>query len=191
MNAFRKSARLGGLFGLLTLCLALWSTASAQEGVDGALTVTAANTVLNQYATLAANVGAGATSFSVTSVADLTSTANGALAAGDLVMLYQAQGATINATDTASFGAVTDLGSAGRYEVITVGSVSGNTITLDASCGGLDFAYATTGNTQVVRIPQYTTLTVNSGASVTVKPRCGTSYRPTKGRNLIRASTAK
>ena len=175
MNALNRFQLGKWLFGVFAVALAC-SSAFAQEGVDGPLTVTAANTVLNQYATLAANAAVGATSFSVTSIADLSSTANGALAAGDLVMLYQAQGATINTADSSSFGAVTDLGSAGRYEVITVGSVSGNTITLDASCGGLDFSYATTGNTQVVRIPQYTTLTVNSGASVT-----GTAWNGVRG----------
>ena len=167
MNALRNPIRLGrGLFGLLTFSLVLATTALAQEGVDGALTVTAANTVLNRYATLGANATLGATSFTVTAIADLSDPTYGALAAGDLVMIYQAQGATVDATNTVNFGTVTDLGSAGRYEVVTVGSVSGNTITLDASCGGLDFSYATSGNTQVVRIPQFTTLTVNTGASV-------------------------
>ena len=164
MNRSRKLFR-ALLGGLLALGFYLSCYAAAQEGKNGALTVTAANTVLNQYAVLGANVSAGATSFSVTNIADLSSSF-GALAAGDLVMLYQAQGATIDTTDTASYGAVTNLNSAGRYEVVTVGSVSGNTITVDASCVSLKYSYATSGNAQVIRIPQFTTLTVNSGASV-------------------------
>lgn len=151
---------------LFCLGFSVFSAADAQEGTDGALTVTAANTVLNQYAVLGANAAAGTTSFSVTNITDLSSGAYGALARGDLVMLYQPQGATINTADNAGFGAVTNLNSAGRYEVVTVGSVSGNTITLDASCGALRYSYATAGNAQVVRIPQFTTLTISSGASV-------------------------
>ena len=158
MNSFKR-------FYYALICLLLLGYAAAQEGKNGALTVTAANTVLNQYAVLGANANAGATTFNVTSIADLTSSF-GALAAGDLVMLYQAQGATIDVTDSASYGAVTNLGNAGRYEVVTVGSVSGNTITIDASCAALKYSYATAGNAQVIRIPQFTTLTVNSGASI-------------------------
>jgi hypothetical protein len=41
------------------------------QGVDGALTVNAANTVLNQYAVLSANAAAGASTVSVTNIAHL------------------------------------------------------------------------------------------------------------------------
>ena len=35
-------------------------------------------------------------------------------------MVYQAQGATISSVDTAAYGAVTSLGNAGRYEMVSV-----------------------------------------------------------------------
>jgi hypothetical protein len=136
------------------------------QGVDGALTVNAANTVLNQYAVLATDAAAGASSISVTNVADLTSPAHGALAAGDVVLILQAQGATIDQTDSAAYGTVSNLGNAGRYELVSVTGVQGNTIQLSTACGGLAHSYSAAGGAQVVRVPQYTTLTVANGASV-------------------------
>ncbi|RYY51911.1 MAG: hypothetical protein EOO09_22650, partial [Chitinophagaceae bacterium] len=153
---------------------------SAQAGKDGALTVTAANTVLSRYTQPTANIAAGATGITVTSIADLNRDginylptgyvtnsagfASDALSAGDLLMIYQAQGAVIDISNTISYGAVTALNGAGTYELARVASVNGNTITL--SCATKQ-AYTLAGHVQVVRVPQYTTLTVNTGASVT------------------------
>ncbi len=138
-------------------------------GQSGVLNVTAANTVVNQYGVLAANVAAGATSITVTTIADFPSGGpfTTALAAGDLLMLYQPQGATIDATDTATYGNVTMLGGAGTYELVHVTSVAGTTINLETSCSGLRFAYTTAGATQVIRVPQATTLTVSGAGSLT------------------------
>ena len=120
-------------------------------------TVAAANTVVNQYAVLAANAAAGATSITVTNIADLPS-----LTAGDLVMIYQAQGATIDSTDTANYETVTALNNAGRYELVGVTGIAANTLTLESTCGGLRYSYTVAGKVQVIRVPQYTTLTVNA-----------------------------
>src|SRR5512147_1133114 len=99
------------LAGLLALGPAL--LLAATPGKDGARTVTALGTVVNEYAVLAADVAAGATAVTVTSIADLPS-----LTAGDLVMLYQAQGASIDTTDTVSYGTVSSLSGAGNYELV-------------------------------------------------------------------------
>ncbi|MBK8254220.1 MAG: hypothetical protein IPK82_16325 [Polyangiaceae bacterium] len=139
----------------------------AVAGQDGAVTVTAANTILNQYAVLAADAAVGATSLSVTNISDLNSATFGPLGAGDMIMVVQMQGATIDVTNTAQYGNVTALGNAGRYELVGVTSVQGNTINLDTSCAGLKFGYTAAGRTQVVRVPQVTTLTVNAAASIT------------------------
>ena len=159
--------RLARRFACALLLLA--SLAHAQEGKDGVLTVSAPNTVLNRYAALGADATAGATSFVVSDVAALDDATYGPLEPGDLVMLYQAQGASIDTSDTQSYGAVTNLNNAGRYEFVTVGSVNRatNTLTLAASCGGLKFSYNVLGKAQAVRVPQFAGLTVNSGASVT------------------------
>lgn len=143
------------------------SAAQALLGQDGALTVNAPSTVLNQYAVLGANAAAGATSITVTNINDLNSAQFGPLAPGDLILLVQMQGATIDTSNTAQYGAVTNLGDAGRYEIIGVAGTQGNTIQLDTSCSGLKFAYSTAGNVQVVRVPQLTSLTVTAAGSIT------------------------
>lgn len=151
----------------------------AQAEKDGALTITAANTVLCRYAQPTADIAAGATAITVGSIANLNRDgipylpagfvtnaagfASNALSAGDLLMIYQAQGATIDNSNTITYGAVTALNAAGTYELARVASVSGNTITL--SCATKQ-AYSFAGHVQVIRIPQYSTLTVASTGSV-------------------------
>ena len=127
-------------------------------GKDGARTVTAANTVLNTYTTLSAPASAGATTLTLASTAGITG--------GDVLLVYQAQGASISGTNSSAFGAVTNLGSAGRYEFVSVGTVSGNTVTLGVGCDTTPLQFAYASGAQVVRVPQYTSLQVNAGASV-------------------------
>ena len=132
----------------------------ALVGKDGAVTVTDPNTVVNEYAALAADAAVNDPSVTV-ATGGLPS-----LAAGDLVLIIQMAGATINEpTDPndASYGSVTALGSAGNYELAGVASVSGTTITLGCH---LQKAYTVAGKSQVIRVPQYSTLTINGGASI-------------------------
>ena len=131
-------------------------------GKDGPHTVTAAGTVLNQYAVLAAPVTTGETSLSVTDINHLNQPQP--LATGDLLLVIQMQGATIQVSQDANFGQVQDYGQAGRYEYIFVSRVSGNTIELSSA---LSFDYSVAGHTQVIRVPQYTRLDLQAGASVT------------------------
>jgi len=135
-------------------------------GTDGPLTVSTVNRVLNSYSALTASAPAGATSLTVNALTDLDSVDFGPLAAGDLLLVVQAQGATIDQTDTTSYGAVTALNGAGLYELVTVTGVTApNGIQL--GCSGLVNAYDAAAHTQVVRVPQLTSLTVSAGASVT------------------------
>lgn len=138
-------------------------------GNDGAFTVNGV-VQLNEYTALTANAAAGATTLQVADVTQLDSVTFGPLAAGDLVMIYQAQGATIDATDTANYGNVTALNGAGLHEMVEVSSIAGNTITIGSGCTGLKNGYSASGRTQVVRIPQFTTLTVSMTGTVTALP---------------------
>ena len=139
---------------------------AAIAGVDGNPTISAANTVVNQYTRLAANAAQNATSITVTSVAAL-SAGSDALATGDLVMVVQMQGATINtALDNTTWGSVTAVNGAGLYELVEVSSVNAGTNTITLSCA-LKNAYSATGATQVIRVPQYGTLTIAAMGSVT------------------------
>ena len=132
------------------------------SGKDGELTVSSAGTVLNQYSALHADATAGSLVIQVDDVADLQ--AGAALGANDLVMVMQMQGASMQIANDTSYGRVTDYGSAGKYEFAYVRSVAGNAITL--SCG-LQNDYYITGHVQVIRVPQYSNLTIEAGDSVT------------------------
>lgn len=140
-------------------------------GEDGALTVSTQNTVLNAYSALAADAAAGATSLVITSAGQLDLPAPmGPLDAGDLLLVIQMQGAVIDTSDSISFGAVTDMASAGRYELVVAGASNGTTIDIAGGCGGLQYDYSAAGGAQVVRIPMFDTLTVDGFGSVVAMP---------------------
>ncbi|MFM7022505.1 MAG: beta strand repeat-containing protein, partial [Flavobacteriales bacterium] len=138
------------------------SNSFAQAGKDGPLTVAAAGTIVNAYDALAADVAIGATTITATNIANLNSPA--ALAQGDLIMIIQMQGATINTTNTAAYGDVTAYNNAGNYEFAYVCGVAGNVISI---ASGTSRAYTAAGKAQIIRVPQYTNLTVNAGATIT------------------------
>lgn len=125
-------------------------------GRDGAKTISGSETI-NTYTRLTNSPGIGATQLRVSSYAGF--------AAGDLILIYQAQGATLDwATNSASYGSVTNYNNAGRYEFHEIASLqSPNRINLTS---GLQYAYTSGGAAQVVRIPQYTTLNVPAGTSI-------------------------
>ncbi len=162
----RAHVRIGGALLAATVCAGL--AFAETPGKDGDVTISTAVTV-NQYAALSTSASIGAPSVSVTSLA-----ANlPALAPGDLILIYQAQGATISTADTAAYGAITALNNAGRWEYQTVASISTNTITLanyGGGCTGLKNSYDATGRTQVIRVPQYRDLSITSGGSISALP---------------------
>lgn len=157
---YRDALRMGTMTALATaLCGAMAMPAQARvPGKDGALTVGVANTIVNSYTTLSAGAAAGATTLSVASAAGIT--------VGDVLLVYQAQGATISNANASTYGAVTALGNAGRYEYVSVAAVSGTTITLGSACDTTPLRFSYSSGAQVVRVPQYSTLTVNAGASI-------------------------
>jgi uncharacterized repeat protein (TIGR01451 family) len=159
-------------FAVLLAVFAMQGVARAgTPGIDGAKTISAANTVVNGYSALT-QATAGSTTITVANISALSPSGLTPLEAGSVVMLYQANGATIDDTDTATYGNVTNYNNAGYYEFTTVGSVSGSTITINSSCGPLAHTYTTSGGSEaeIIRVPQYTNLTINSGASITATP---------------------
>ena len=160
VTKYRDALRMGTMTALATaLCGAMAMPAQARvPGKDGALTVGVANTIVNSYTTLSAGAAAGATTLSVASAAGIT--------VGDVLLVYQAQGATIGTGNTSAYGAVTALGNAGRYEYVSVAAVSGTTITLGTACDTTPLRFSYNSGAQVVRVPQYSSLTVNGGASI-------------------------
>ena len=130
-------------------------------GKDGAKTVTGTE-ILNRYANLASDASAGSPTVTVTNIATLLP-----LTAGDLLMMYQAQGATIfggvNSSDP-TYGSVGAYNNSGNYEFVGVQSIAGNTITLTAN---LKQSYTAAGRVQVIRVPQYSSLTIAAGGVLT------------------------
>ncbi|MFC1754635.1 FG-GAP-like repeat-containing protein [Thermoproteota archaeon] len=123
----------------------------AGDSSDGELNVTSVNTIVNSYAYLTGNEGTGQTVLTVNS--------GTAFEEEDYILIYQTQ----------SGGG----GTAGTYEFATVESKLGNDLTLteplNKSFYSGTFNAVTSTSTQVVRIPQYTTVTVNPGASIVAK----------------------
>jgi len=160
----RAVLALGGCLILVIAALLAAPLAAETPGKDGDATIIGTQTV-NEYGRVSGSPSAGSTSISVISLAaNLPS-----LEAGDLIMIYQAQGASITNANNASYGTITSLNSAGRYEFQTVRSISGNTITLEtygSACAGLTYSYEAGGEPQVIRVPQYRNLTVAGGARI-------------------------
>ena len=168
-------------FSAITLLIS--TIGVSQPGKDGALTISTTNTVLNRYTRVTADVPLGSNSVTVFDINELSrdgigylptgynsnasSFASNSLATGDLILLFQAQGAQINNTNSINYGEVNNLNNAGKYELAYVQSVSGNTIYFDCKTR---FSYFSSNYVQVIRVPQYTTLTVNNGASVVPVP---------------------
>lgn len=148
------------------LCFIAISSFS-QIGRDGAAVITVTNTLINNYTSAANSISAGSTTIAVTN--------STFFAAGDLIYIIQMQGATLNTypeainptnfkPDDFSYGKISNYNNAGRNEYAEVFAITGNTLTL--SCP-LKYNYTLSGKIQVVWVPRYTSLTVNSGGSVT------------------------
>ncbi len=162
------------VFLIFVTTMGIIPVAHAIADIDGSRTVSSANTQLNRYAQVT-----GLTTNTIT-VADITTLnggsdyTNNALSSGDLVLVYQAQGATFTVSgllDNEGYGDFNPA-NAGHFEFAEVLYVSGNTIYL---CNTLTNSYTVaTGHVQVARVPQYTSLTVNTGASVVAAAWDGT-----------------
>ncbi len=171
------------LVRIFVCCLAvaaLLPTAHAQvcaaPGASGATTVAAANTQLNTY--YPGTAAGGAAGSAVLGYASGASRGAAVpIAAGDLVMVMQMQdgtGATLTNNASYNFPATT----AGNYEFARVVSVGTNVLNLTANLAN-SYAQntATTNNQtyQVIRVPQYSTLTINAAASIVPAPWDGTT----------------
>jgi gliding motility-associated-like protein len=165
---------------ILALCLTVFSTAFSQKGKDGAKIVSAANTKINEFTALTANANAGNTTITLAaSSLNGNSRFSASLAAGDLVMIIQMQGALINLyrwtpawQPDSTYGYVYNYKTCGNYEFAQVKTVISAT-QIELECG-LKYDYANAGKTQVVRVPRYSSLTVNSGGILTTDAWNGT-----------------
>ena len=145
-------------------------SASAQSGAganDGDLVVTSPNTIVNRYATLAMNAPAGSSRILVTYPGGEHGLRADLLAPGDLILIVQMGGASINNANNPDYGQITNLNNAGRYEFVAISRADGGLITLNPPCGGLLNDYSVNGRVQIIRVPRYNTLTIAAGATLT------------------------
>ncbi|WNG47354.1 hemagglutinin [Archangium minus] len=128
------------------------------SGKDGDLLVSDAGVVINRYARLMADAAEGS---STLTVSDSTG-----FAAGDLVLLHQSTGLS-PAPDSGDQNPINlGDGPVGRFEYARVASVSAGVLGLTAP---LLYGYAA-NLSQVVEVPEYTALEVQSGASLRAEP---------------------
>jgi len=132
-----------------------------QRGKDGAKTISSSVNV-NEYTPLNADASAGSTSLTVASSSlNTNGYFSGPLAAGDLVFIIQMQGASMSLPNDSTYGYVNLYNNSGNNEFAQVASVpNATTITLDC---GLQHSYTATGRVQVIRVPRWSSLTINSG----------------------------
>lgn len=164
-------------------------TSVAQKGVLGNVTVTVQNAWVNTYTSLTLNANAGASAITVAS-----NTLGGPyfstnLAPGDLILIIQMQGATVdvNTTPTAvwggtytvqnswitgtnpnwdetEYGQVLNYNNAGNFEYVEVSGVTGGTI-INLNCA-LTKSYTASGRVQVIRVPRFNNLTIQNNSSI-------------------------
>lgn len=164
----------------------------SQKGKDLDYTVPSSNTVVNTYTYLTVDVTAPSSTITVNNNTMPGGAFLNNLAAGDLIMIIQMQGASMDIstelvvsaggnytkpyayvwdfnwlqdiTKIAEWGKVIAYNNSGKYEQREVASVSGsNTITLN--CPLLN-NYTASGHVQIVRIPRFNNLTVATSTSI-------------------------
>lgn len=154
------------IFSFFVLTL-IFSGLYAQQGKHGAKTIAAANVIVNEYTSLTADVASGANSLNVSlSTLNANSRFPGSLQSGDLIMVIQVQGASIESSvNSSAWGTIQNLNNCGNYEFAEVLSVP-NATSITISCP-LTNSYSASGKTQVIRVPRYTTLLINNGGELT------------------------
>ncbi|MDO6434730.1 T9SS type A sorting domain-containing protein [Flavitalea sp. BT771] len=131
---------------LLTLLIAVCHFSNGQS-VSG---------IVNSYYQVTA-VNSGANTVTVDNAAGLT--------VGQRVLIHQAKGAAITATNTSTFGDITALNNAGGYEFNTICTISGNDVRLRDQFVN---AYSVAGQVQLVSIPSYSDVVI--AGAVTASP---------------------
>jgi hypothetical protein len=87
------------------------------------------------------------------------------LSAGQVVLLIQMKGASINSANTANYGDISAIGDAGNYEFNSICTVNGNQVWLQNKMVN---AYDPTGEVQLITVPSYASLVISG--TVTAKP---------------------
>lgn len=154
---------------IITLILIFSVVANAQRGKHGSKSI-GGTEIINEYTTLIADVPSGGTSISVVSN-NLNANGRfpGVLIEGDLILIVQVQGASINGQlhptfgdvcdpNDATWGSINNLNNCGNWEYVEVTGTSGGSI-INLRCG-LEHGYTSAGKVQVIRVQRYADLTI-------------------------------
>jgi gliding motility-associated-like protein len=148
-----------------------------QMGKHGALTVNTPNFVINEYTSLSLDANAGSQILTVQSnQLNANNRFSGPLEQGDLLMIIQMQGVSLNVTPVPwdslnswpwdeTWGTITNYNNCGHHEFVEVVSVLGNNQII-IGCG-LQHNYTASGKVQVIRVPRYVSLTIQSSGEIT------------------------
>ncbi len=165
-------------YTLVVFLSALVFSSFSQKGKHGAGNINTLNVRVNEFTQLTANASAGSQTISVAnSGLNQNSRFSGTLQVGDLLMIIQMQGAAIKTFSTvggqdSTYGEILNYNGAGNYEFAQVFAIPNATsIVLDC---GLTNGYLSSGRTQIVRVPRYTSLTVTSSGLLTTDAWNGT-----------------
>src|SRR5512140_3402712 len=129
------------------------------DGHNNALSLGSGNNIINVYAKLSAPAAPGDTSISIAS-------ATGTIGGGDLIMVLQTTG-IVPEPASGTAGPI-DLSNdpVGRWELARVSSLAGSTLTMTQP---LLYSYAA-NVTQIIKVPEYTDVTVGGTASIVARP---------------------
>ena len=170
MIKYSALALLGLLFSIL---------GNAQMGRLGDVTISS-KTIVNEFTSLTSDASVGDL---IINVAQSSLNANNRfptnLEQGDLILIHQAQGASVNASpepwtgngiyglpQSPQWGEVTNYNNCGNYEYAEVKSVISPT-QIELLCG-LAHDYTASGKVQIVRVPRYNNLTLTD--TLTTEP---------------------
>lgn len=154
-------------FLLISAFVLIWNNVYSQPSKDGAKTITNSGVLVNDYSALTVDATAGSSVITVASNA-FNSNFTNVLGAGDLLFIIQIQGATMVTLDDPSYGNITSYNNCGNNEFCQVASVFGGT-SITLACP-LQHNYTAAGRVLVVRVPRYSSLTINPGASISCIP---------------------
>ncbi|MFP2929142.1 adventurous gliding motility protein AgmC, partial [Pyxidicoccus sp. 3LG] len=169
--ARRPRARLPAAGLLALLCVALAAPAAHAEpdsfglgnGLDGPLTVNAANTVVNVYTRVTAAVPANQSFVTVASTTGF--------AVGDLVMVIQSTGLTPRPASGSQTPIDMSGNTMGRWQLARVQSLTATRLNFSQP---LTVTFAATG-TQAVLVREYSTVNINAGGSLVARAWDGTA----------------
>ena len=146
---------------LTILVLSLSLVTFGQRGKMGNVTISSTS-IVNEYTTLSSNASVGSTTINVAnSGLNANNRFSGNLVAGDLILIIQMQGVSVDNTNSGPlFGSITNYNNCGNYEFVEVAAVP-NATSITIRCG-LQNNYTSSGRVQVIRVPRYNNLTVTA-----------------------------